>query len=342
MAIYLSIFLAIIGAWLIPWLAMKIVMALRFKSGKQQALNYAGKTVSYGLAWVWPVWALSLLSVLALGTWLSNALPDILFGEDAIPPVVGEFDQALLQLVQTYNFENTFFTLAVPLVLICFFFGWVDDRFGTKGDGGFKGHIRSLFNGQLTTGMAKVLGIGATSLIVALYSYGYGLFDGSFWGLGIRDVAWILFSTCAIALSANLINLFDLRPARASKVYVSLLLQVFAIAAGTVFVVAAVTGLLNPWEANAETFVYLLWALGPIFAIWRYDAGERAMLGDAGANPAGALMGLYAIAGLWILLPVYVMLVLSLNVLSERFSFTKLIEANPVLNWLDLWGRPKF
>jgi len=40
---------------------------------------------------------------------------------------------------------------------------------------------------------------------------------------------------------------------------------------------------------NLLTLIVLL---GPVAAVWRYDLGERAMLGDAGANAAGALAGM--------------------------------------------------
>ncbi|MCL2403858.1 MAG: hypothetical protein FWC86_06505 [Coriobacteriia bacterium] len=342
MAVVLSIFVALLGGWLIPWLAMKLIMAARFKSGKQQTTNYAGNTVSYGLALVWPVWAVSLFVMLLKGSWLASVLPNLIAEGGSIGPIADAgFAQTLLQLAQSYTFNSTFFVLAIPLVVICFFFGWLDDRFGARGDGGFKGHLKALFRGKMTTGMAKVLGIGLVSLVVAVYANGYGFFDGSVWTLNASDAFWIFLSMCAIALGANLVNLFDLRPARAGKVYVVLLAQIFFITACSIFVIAAVTGIWNPWEVTAEKFIYLLWALGPIFAIWRFDAGGRAMLGDAGANPAGALMGLYAVTGLWILLPVHVLIVFVLNMLSEKYSFTAIIERNFILKALDMWGRPK-
>ncbi|MCL2438694.1 MAG: hypothetical protein FWE48_00005 [Coriobacteriia bacterium] len=344
LSILLPFVIALIGGWLIPWVAMKVIMTARFKSGKQQTTNYAGNTVSYGLSLVWLVWAASLFAMLMKGSWLTSVLPTLFADSSDVVAGVGTdsiLAEALMQVAQSYNFDDTFFVLAIPLVVTCFFFGWLDDRFGARGDGGFKGHIRALFRGKVTTGMAKVLGIGFVALIVAIYANGYGLFDGSVWNLSAFDALWIFLSMCAIALGANLINLFDLRPARASKVYVAFFLQVFFIASCSSLVIAAVINFWNPWDDITTLLMYLLWALGPIFAIWRYDAGERAMLGDAGANPAGALIGLYAVVGLWILLPVYVVIVLTLNMLSEKFSFTKLIEGSPILKTLDMWGRPR-
>jgi hypothetical protein len=126
----------------------------------------------------------------------------------------------------------------------------------------------------------------------------------------------------AIALTANFLNLVDLRPARASKVYLLLLIFGFLCA---------------PSELGAIAFLAL-----PILAVWGFDAGERAMLGDAGANPAGAVIGLYFTLILsWQWLAVYVAIMLFLNLVSEKVSYSALIERTPFLKWLDMLGRPK-
>jgi len=335
----MSVAIALIGGWLIPWAAMTFIMRARFKSGKQQAANYAGKPVSYGLGIVWLVWAAVLFGSMLKADWLRNLLAADPFRFGTYPDAL--VAHAFLGAMQRISFDNTFFVLAIPLVISCFFFGWLDDRFGKKGSGGFKGHLKSLFKGKLTTGMIKVLGIGFTALAVSIAANGFGLVNDTFSRITFFDVLWILVGTCAIALSANLINLFDLRPARASKAYIGLLLQVFFIAVCSTLVIAAVTGLsLNAGEIVGRDLIVVLWALGPIFAIWRFDAGERAMLGDAGANAAGALLGLYAVMNLWILLPIYAIIVFALNMLSERYSFSTIIESVPVLQRIDQWGRP--
>ena len=335
MTIFLSIILALLGGWLIPWLGMKIIMKARFRSGKQQTKNYAGNTVSYGLALVWLVWAGVLAAVLIKSTVFMRML-------SSMPPSLLEleFVQIAVRVAQSHTIHNNFFLLAIPLVVSCFFFGWLDDRFGTRGKGGFKGHLKSLKQGKLTTGMIKVLGIGLTALVVSYLATGHGLGLASLSRLSIFEVFWIMLSLCAIALSANLINLFDLRPARAGKVYVAAFLDTAFIVICTKLVVGFVVGLLSVWQIVGTELIYVLWALGPIFAIWSFDAGERAMLGDAGANPAGALLGLYAVMGLWILLPVYVIIVFILNMLSEKYSFSAIIEDVPVLKKLDMLGRP--
>jgi hypothetical protein len=64
------------------------------------------------------------------------------------------------------------------------------------------------------------------------------------------------------------------------------------------------------------------------------------MLGDAGANALGAMLGAAAArslprrARIWLLGGIAV-----LTVTSEKVSFTKVIEATPPLRWLDMLGR---
>jgi hypothetical protein len=70
------------------------------------------------------------------------------------------------------------------------------------------------------------------------------------------------------------------------------------------------------------------------------DLGEQVMLGDCGANAVGALLGLRLAArpgrpGRIALLGV----ITALTLASERISFTRVIEATPVLRELDRLGR---
>jgi hypothetical protein len=70
------------------------------------------------------------------------------------------------------------------------------------------------------------------------------------------------------------------------------------------------------------------------------DLAERVMLGDCGANAAGALLGLRLAA-----LPGrgararLLAAVIGLTLASEKVSFTRVIEATPVLRELDRLGR---
>ena len=64
------------------------------------------------------------------------------------------------------------------------------------------------------------------------------------------------------------------------------------------------------------------------------------MLGDAGANALGALLGLAATItlsrpGRLVVLGT----VVALTAASEKISFTRVIAGNPVLNGIDMLGR---
>jgi UDP-GlcNAc:undecaprenyl-phosphate/decaprenyl-phosphate GlcNAc-1-phosphate transferase len=121
-----------------------------------------------------------------------------------------------------------------------------------------------------------------------------------------------------IAGGANLLNLFDLRPGRAIKV-----------ATASAALIAAGGGA----EAVAAP-------LGAALALLPEDLGERAMLGDAGANALGAMLG--AAAAVSLPRPARIGLlagIVALTAASEKVSFTKVIERTPPLRWLDMLGR---
>ena len=93
--------------------------------------------------------------------------------------------------------------IARPLVLFaCFGFGLlglIDDLLGTDGDRGFRGHLRALFQGRVTTGVIKIFGGAAVALVLAAnVSYVSG--------------RRLLADAILIALAANLANLLDRAP----------------------------------------------------------------------------------------------------------------------------------
>ncbi|MFG3438541.1 hypothetical protein ACGF0J_14955 [Nonomuraea sp. NPDC047897] len=190
-------------------------------------------------------------------------------------------------------------------------FGAYDDLYGTTASKGFKGHLSALARGEVTSGAVKILGIGATGLgAAALVS------DGP---------ADTLVNGAAIAGAANLANLFDLRPGRAIKV---------GLLTGGPLLAAS---LLRERPVAAALAAA---PLGAAAALLPDDLGERAMLGDAGANALGALLGLAAVTrlgrpGRLALLGT----VAALTAASEKISFTRVIAGNRVLNHLDMLGR---
>jgi UDP-GlcNAc:undecaprenyl-phosphate/decaprenyl-phosphate GlcNAc-1-phosphate transferase len=187
-------------------------------------------------------------------------------------------------------------------------FGAYDDLAGSGDRRGFRGHFGALRRGEVTTGTVKLGGIGLTGIVSAALAGGSAL-----------D---IVLNAGLIAGGANLVNLFDLRPGRAIKV---------AVASGALIAPAGAVG-----TASA---LAPLPPLAAALALLPEDLGERAMLGDCGANALGAMLGAAAAD-----LPRSARLALlagiaGLTVASEMVSFTKVIERTPALRWLDMLGR---
>jgi hypothetical protein len=112
-----------------------------------------------------------------------------------------------------------------------------------------------------------------------------------------------------VGLAANFVNQLDTRPGRALKAYL----------AG-----ALVVG------APAGSAVLLL----------PYDLREKVMLGDAGSNALGAMLGLSSVSRLtgksrWLAIGALA----GLNLLGERRSLGELIERTPGFRTLDRLGR---
>jgi UDP-GlcNAc:undecaprenyl-phosphate/decaprenyl-phosphate GlcNAc-1-phosphate transferase len=187
--------------------------------------------------------------------------------------------------------------------------GLLDDLGGAGESGGFRGHLRSLASGRLTTGAVKLFGGAAVGVAVVSAvepdSLGRVLADGAL-----------------VALAANLGNLFDRAPGRTTKValvaFVALVMAAGATPelAGVALVAGAAAGLLPA------------------------DLAERVMLGDAGANVVGAALGLGVVLACS---PgarnAVLVAVAALNLASERVSFSRVIAAVPPLRAADRWGR---
>jgi hypothetical protein len=112
-----------------------------------------------------------------------------------------------------------------------------------------------------------------------------------------------------VGLAANVLNQLDTRPGRALKAYLAAAL---------------------PLDAPVGIAVLLL----------PYDLREMAMLGDAGSNALGALLGLNSVKrftgrGQWVAIGALA----GLTVLGERTSIGGWIERTPGLAWLDRLGR---
>jgi len=186
--------------------------------------------------------------------------------------------------------------------------GLLDDLRGDRSVGGFKGHFAALRQGRVTTGALKALGGGLFSLIA-----GYLIYAPSLWQTVLAGTL--------IALSANTLNLLDLRPGRC--------LFGFFIGAATII------GTLLWHHVTDIGFLFYV-AVGIALILYPLDASGRLMLGDTGSNAFGAVLGLSGalyFSPLW--QAVIVALLLLLHLWSEHHSLSQAIEANPVLRGLD-------
>jgi len=112
-----------------------------------------------------------------------------------------------------------------------------------------------------------------------------------------------------VGLAANALNQLDTRPGRALKAYLAAALVV---------------------DAPVGIAVLLL----------PYDLREMAMLGDAGSNALGGLLGLNSVErftgrGRWVAIGALA----GLTILGERTSLGALIERTPGISWVDRLGR---
>jgi len=184
--------------------------------------------------------------------------------------------------------------------------GRYDDRHGAGTAKGFAGHIDALARGRLNSGIVKVVGIGAAGVAAVTVAR--------------PATKQPLLAGAVVAGTANMVNLLDVRPGRALK---------GVLAAGLPALAGPVPG--------AEM---LAGPLGAAAAVLPADLAQRTMLGDAGANGLGALLGLGLVAGAGRRRLVLLLLgLVGLTAASEVVSFTAVIERVPPLRWLDRLGR---
>jgi UDP-N-acetylmuramyl pentapeptide phosphotransferase/UDP-N-acetylglucosamine-1-phosphate transferase len=223
----------------------------------------------------------------------------------------------------------------------CGTLGAYDDLAGSGDARGLRGHLRALRSGEVTTGAVKVLGIGTVGVLAAALagpptatppqatppqrSWAYGHDTPSRRSrkpmiVALGAVSDVVLGGAVVASLANLVNLFDLRPGRAIKVGVLLGAPATVQPGPTGTIVAA--------------------PIGAALALLPEDLGERAMLGDCGANALGAVIGVAVLArygrmGRF----AHLAAATALTLASEKVSFTRVIERTPILRRLDMWGR---
>ena len=175
---------------------------------------------------------------------------------------------------------------------------------------GMRTQLAAVARGEVTPGVVKLVVIAGASAFSA-------------WMLGARGLRLVA-ATAVVAGCANLLNLLDVRPGRALKLFIP-----SAVALGA---------------ATFHRTLGLYWELAgaAAVALW-FDLRERFMVGDCGANVLGFVIGIGILLvlpapWLWAVLAVLVVL----HVLADTVTLSRLIDAAPPLRFLDRLGRKKF
>lgn len=219
--------------------------------------------------------------------------------------------------VEPSNPLNVFLFLFVALGMALI--GFVDDVLGGQDAKGFKGHLSALFHGRITSGALKAIfgGIVATVFSIGLLVVNSG--TAPWYYLAYE----LLINLLLIGLATNLINLLDLRPGRAGKAFLLILVLVFFFA------------------QKPELFAMAVPLTGILLAYLKADLRAGVMMGDVGSNLLGGVLGVMMAMSLH---PtrgkvVAFFILLGLNILSEFCSFSRLIERNRFLRFFDQLGR---
>ncbi len=185
--------------------------------------------------------------------------------------------------------------------------GLIDDILGSREVGGFKGHFKKLFlERKLTTGVLKALGGGIIGIV------------GGYYASENMITKWIT-AAILIPLSANVLNLVDLRPGRSMAVFFAGLVVTYI---GAGFSVSA------PWLIIAMVTSALFFAFA--------DSLGKVMMGDSGANALGAALGVTMALNTGLVLQIGVIIFfVAVHWYSEKHSITEFIERNPILRAID-------
>ena len=200
--------------------------------------------------------------------------------------------------------------LAAYLLGVCGFgmLGFMDDAFGSSKARGLRGHFMALFKEHsITTGLIKAIGGIAISFFITRVI--------------LTELPNAAILDCfIIALSANMLNLLDVRPGRAAAIYILLAMALIGI-----------------YYGDTSHFPALIWVLIPAVLVYERDRRGLVMLGDCGANLLGGTLGIaFVLEGCSLGMRITVLILLIVfHLLTEHFSLTRLIEANSILRYLD-------
>ncbi|MGH2722967.1 MAG: hypothetical protein ACRDI0_01660 [Actinomycetota bacterium] len=185
--------------------------------------------------------------------------------------------------------------------------GALDDAFGGPVRG-IRAHMASLLRGRPTTGLLKMAAGVAAAVVLGLALGG--------------DPVRVGASVVLIAVATNVWNALDVVPGRALRWGIVALVPLLALG----------------WQGDYGLVAAGM--LGAALGVLPFDLAERGMLGDAGSNPLGLVVG----AGLAGFLPtpwvvVAAVVGLALQLAAETITISRLIDAVPPLRWFDRLGR---
>ncbi|MCF6094427.1 hypothetical protein L1765_10665 [Microaerobacter geothermalis] len=204
--------------------------------------------------------------------------------------------------------EPTLLILTFVIMLVSAGLGWIDDRFGNHRSKGIKGHFQSFIKRKkITTGFIKASG---------------GLIMSSFVSFMMHSsIIWFLTGTLFMALMMNFINLLDLRPGRAIKMFWLLVIILFPF-------------------LHVKNMVYIWPTVMATILLYPEDIQGKSMLGDTGSNLLGAALGFWYL--LWvpeIMNLILLLLLIVVHLYAEKHSISQLIQRNRWLYAFDQWGR---
>lgn len=188
-------------------------------------------------------------------------------------------------------------------------FGGIADDTSKDSVKGISGHIKALMEGKLTAGLLKAI-LGLLSSYIICLILGFTKYN-------------LILNVLILSLCQNFINLLDTRPLRAIKSYMFFLL--LSLPYGTYIYITVNLGILS---------------MLPLYAV--YERNEQCMMGDAGSNLLGIILGLSIISSRAISFRLVSLIFLCIvQLYAEKKSINSLLESNSILKYLDMLGRCK-
>lgn len=215
--------------------------------------------------------------------------------------------QLIITPVLLYSLKDYKMLIILLVGSIISLMGIIDDFFGDSSKG-FKGHILEFSKGNITTGFLKII-LGSIAAFLTSYIFHTNILE-------------LFLNTLIIVLSINTLNLFDVRPGRALKIYYILVIPLILLIT------------FNEYE------ILPIIILGASLAYFPMDIKGKAMLGDIGSNLLGYYLGLcFIISNINEVSIIIILLII--NIISEKISLSSIISKNRLLNYLDCLGRDR-